>query len=87
MRISCPYCGARDSREFTYLGSASLSHRPAATASAQAFHDYVNIRENPAGPHAGLWLHSKGCSAWLEVVRDTVTHEITWVQLAGETHK
>ena len=53
MRLTCPLCGERDLREFAYRGSAKLLARPAADAGAAAFHDYLNLRDNPAGPNAG----------------------------------
>ncbi|MBA3325354.1 MAG: sarcosine oxidase subunit delta [Rhodobacteraceae bacterium] len=84
MRLTCPLCGTRDLREFTYLGSAKLLARPAADAEPEAFDDYLHIRDNPAGPNAELWLHEMGCRAWLRVVRDTRTHEILETGLARE---
>ena len=53
MRLSCPICGERDLREFAYRGSAKLLARPAAEAPAEAWHDYLNLRDNPEGPNAG----------------------------------
>ena len=47
----------------------------------QAFHDYVYLRDNPAGPHRELWYHGSGCRAWLVVTRDTRTHAILAVTL------
>ena len=84
MRLSCPYCGERDLREFTCRGSAKLTARPAADAGAEAFHDYLNLRENPAGPNPELWQHAGGCRAWLRVVRDTRDHRVLEVALARE---
>jgi sarcosine oxidase subunit delta len=75
MRIPCPYCGARDSREFSYLGDATV-RRPAHGASQDAWFEYVYLRENPAGPHREYWYHAQGCRSWLTVTRDTRTHEI-----------
>ena len=78
MRIACPFCGARDLREFSYLGDASVQQRPdpdAADALAR-FVEYVYVRDNRAGPHRELWYHAWGCQAWLVVTRDTRTHEI-----------
>ncbi len=83
MRIDCPLCGLRDSREFRYLGDARLADRPAADAGAAAFHDYVHLRDNPAGPHDELWLHERGCRAWLRVRRDTTSHAVLSVALAA----
>ncbi|MEK0081816.1 sarcosine oxidase subunit delta [Benzoatithermus flavus] len=81
MRIPCPYCGERDVHEFTYLGDAALKARPTADASPEAWHAYVYLRDNPAGPHRELWYHGSGCRSWLEVTRDTTSHTIlavTW---------
>jgi heterotetrameric sarcosine oxidase delta subunit len=76
MRIPCPYCGERDAHEFTYLGDAGLRARPAPDASAEAWHAYVYLRANPAGPQRELWYHGSGCRSWLEVTRDTVSHAV-----------
>ena len=95
MRINCPYCGERDSSEFTYLGDASPI-RPDATpldppleidsAEAEAlrakFHDYVYLRDNVAGFMKENWYHGGGCRTWLTVERSTLTHEIRSVEAA-----
>lgn len=81
MRISCPFCGERSSREFTYLGDATL-RRPAVNAADGAWYEYVYLRENPAGPHNEYWQHHAGCRAWLIVRRDTTTHAILGVTAA-----
>jgi heterotetrameric sarcosine oxidase delta subunit len=75
MRIPCPHCGARGNEEFTYLGPAGLV-RPEPDAPLEAWHAYVHLRDNPAGPHRELWHHLHGCRRWLVVTRDTRTHEI-----------
>jgi heterotetrameric sarcosine oxidase delta subunit len=81
MRINCPICGERDSREFHYRGAAKLMDRPAGDAGEAAFFDYVYIRENPAGRNRELWFHEMGCRAWLVAERDTVSHEFHSVDL------
>lgn len=86
MRIPCPYCGSRDVSEFSYLGDAAPQRpdpagEPAAVAAA--FFDYVYLRDNPAGPHRGLWYHGSGCRSWLVVTRNPSTHEILEVALAA----
>ena len=80
MRINCPHCGERDSREFEYLGSAKLLDRPE-NGDAAAFHEYVHVRQNPTGENAELWQHVMGCRAWLHVVRNVTSHEILAVKL------
>ena len=82
MRITCPHCGERDSREFSYTGDAIALDRPAPDANAAAWDDYVHLRDNPAGPTRDLWYHEGGCGAWIVVDRNTNTHEITATQAA-----
>ena len=72
----------RDLREFSVRGAA-LSE-PAGEAWGAAWDDYLHNRDNPAGEARELWYHGQGCGAWLVVTRDTVSHEIAGVALAGE---
>ena len=84
MRIPCPFCGERESSEFTCLGDAP-SARPGSDASDAMTHfvDAVFLRDNPAGVHDELWYHTSGCRGWLRVTRDTLTHEIRGVAFAN----
>lgn len=82
MRIPCPVCGARDLREFSIRGAAV--ERPSDAEWSEAWHDYLHLRDNPAGEVEELWCHSGGCGAWIVVTRNTVTHEITGTKLAAE---
>lgn len=84
MRLNCPICGERDRREFYYLGDAIALKRPEPEASDQEWDDYLHNRENPAGVTRDLWQHEAGCSAWLVVTRNTVTHEVIDCALARE---
>jgi methylglutamate dehydrogenase subunit B len=85
MRISCPFCGARDAHEFSYLGDATLTRPdPGAPNAADAFHAYVYLRDNPAGVHRELWYHANGCRRWVVVARDTLTHDISGVRFAAD---
>jgi sarcosine oxidase subunit delta len=86
MRIPCPLCGSRDAREFMPWGSAELLDRPDGMApdALARFHDYVHVRENPAGLHRELWFHEQGCRSWLVVTRNTVTHEVIGAAAPGE---
>ncbi|WP_294926441.1 sarcosine oxidase subunit delta [uncultured Paracoccus sp.] len=83
MLIPHPLLGLRDAQEFTYLGDAALLDRPD-PADADAFADYVYLRDNPAGVHRELWFHEQGDRSWLVVTRDTVTHEILGAELARD---
>ncbi|MFG1344949.1 sarcosine oxidase subunit delta [Xanthobacter autotrophicus DSM 431] len=83
MRIPCPYCGARSSHEFAYLGDAAPTRPdPLAPDAAEAFAAYVYERDNVAGVMDELWYHASGCRRWLKVTRDTRTHAITAVAFA-----
>ena len=73
MRITCPQCGPRDRREFTWAGAAL--DRPAPDAGEAAWDDYVHLRENPAGALREYWYHD-ACQTWAVVTRDTVTHAV-----------
>jgi heterotetrameric sarcosine oxidase delta subunit len=80
--IRCPWCGERDHTEFTYGADANVT-RPAATASARDWVEYVYFRDNPRGLHVEYWHHVQGCRQWLRVTRNTMTHEITQVVSAS----
>ena len=84
MRLTCPNCGERDRREFYYAGHALALDRPAPDAGDEVWNDYLHNRENPAGVTQDLWYHETGCSAWLVVTRDTVSHEVIECRLASD---
>ncbi len=85
MIINHPILGPRDAQEFVYLGDAGLINRPdGMTASPEEFHNYLYNRDNPAGAHRELWYHEQGDRSWLVVTRNTVTHEITSVEIARD---
>jgi heterotetrameric sarcosine oxidase delta subunit len=84
--ITCPWCGPRAHIEFTYGGDATKAPPPDPdTVSNAAWHEHLSLRDNPAGPHGELWHHSHGCRMWLQVLRDTLTHEILATVPPGET--
>lgn len=88
MRITCPFCGERDSGEFVIAGDAGVRRpridAPEAEDSQTRFVEAVYVRDNPAGRHAELWYHAMGCRSWLQVSRDTRTHEIFAATLVKE---
>lgn len=84
MRLKCPVCGERDRREFYYVGDAVALERPDPDAIQAAWDDYLHLRENPAGVTRDLWQHEAGCSAWIVVTRNTVTHEVLDTVLAAD---
>jgi len=97
MIINHPLLGPRDAAEFIYLGDASLIDRPEwkgedasdkeAERALDDFHEYMYIRENKAGEHQELWYHEQGDRSWLVVTRNTITHEISNVELARKVAK
>ena len=86
MLIDHPLLGPRDAAEFIYLGDASLIDRPdwQSENAADKFYKYLYLRDNPAGVIRELWFHEHGDRSWLVVTRNTVTHEITKVELARD---
>ncbi len=86
MRIRCPFCGERDSSEFTYQGDANARRPSSDEAGVQSrFFEAVYLRDNPVGAHQELWYHVFGCRSWLRVTRDTRTHEIFTVAFARDS--
>jgi len=92
MIINHPLLGPRDAAEFIYLGDASMLDLPEMPLEVDqhaldTWHDYVYLRDNPAGEHRELWFHEQGDRSWLVVTRDTLTHHISKVELATEVAK
>lgn len=75
MRLTCPYCGERDQREFTPRGAAVALSMPSEGATPEELDDYLHNRDNPAGDTRDLWYHAP-CGTWIVAHRNTVTHEI-----------
>ncbi len=89
MIIEHPLLGPRDAEEFVHLGDASLLVRPDWQAGDAAqvqdkFHDYVYLRDNPAGEYRELWYHEHGDRSYLVVTRCTISHDISRVELARD---
>ena len=49
--------------------------------------NHAYLRSNPSGWHEELWSHEAGDRSWLVVTRNTVTHEISKVELARDVAK
>ena len=76
--IPCPWCGPREEVEFRYGGQAGVAYPPDADElDDDAWARYVFFRDNPKGPFPERWVHTAGCRRWFDVVRDTVTNEIS----------
>jgi heterotetrameric sarcosine oxidase delta subunit len=86
MIINHPLLGPRDIAEFVYLGDAELINRPDPTGAdaADKFYEYMYLRDNFAGEMRELWYHEQGDRSWLVVTRNTLTHEISNVEMARD---
>ncbi len=83
MRITCPHCGERDLREFTYRGDAVALARPDPDAGAEVWDGYVHQRDNPAGETREMWYHDP-CGTWIVATRNTVSHRFGTTVPAAE---
>ena len=84
IRIKCPWCGVRDHAEFRYVGDATKLRPEPGAGTPEEWHDFVYIRDNPRGPHLEIWQHVHGCRSFLQVCRDTRTHDVLAVGLPGD---
>ena len=89
MIINHPLLGPRDAAEFVYFGDESLIDRPNPDNdnAKNQFYEYGYLRDNPAGDLRELWYHEQGDRSWLVVTRNTLTHEITSVEMARDVAK
>lgn len=87
MRIPCPLCGSRDRREFYYYGSEEYLDRPTDQGAVEALDNHLFLRENPAGVTRDLWYHETGCTSWLVLTRNTITHEVLGSELVTARKK
>ena len=79
-QFNCPFCGMRDQSEFTYV--REVAPVPTLAAAPADWQRFVYARDNPCGAHAEWWHHNHGCRQMLEIVRDTLTHEVLEVETA-----
>jgi sarcosine oxidase subunit delta len=78
MQIPCIHCGLRDESEFTCGGTSHMT-RPPLGQDDETWGEYLFFRDNPKGRHLERWRHTFGCGQWFNIVRNTVTHEISSV--------
>lgn len=81
LMIVCPHCGPRNSSEFSFQGEIVL--RPSPESDADAWRDYLYMKNNVAGWQTERWFHVSGCRRFLNVERHTVTNEIGVVTPVG----
>jgi sarcosine oxidase subunit delta len=78
MQLNCPFCGPRPENEFHCGGTTGIV-RPSLACDDETWGSYLYFRANPKGAHAERWRHTYGCRQWFNILRDTVTHEISSV--------
>jgi len=76
LSIPCPNCGPRNEAEFNYGGPKRVLPKLDGQSDTQAWHRSLYITPNPRGPLIELWYHASGCECWIEITRNTATHEI-----------
>ena len=82
LQLTCPNCGADcEETELAPGGEAHLRRFGPGSADAE-FAAYLFERKNHRGVHFERWRHAYGCGSFLEVVRDTITHQISSVKIA-----
>ena len=83
--INCPYCGPRPELEFAYGGQAHIA-RPAdpSAVGADAWAEFLYLRNNTRGLHAERWRHVRGCARFFNAVRDTTTDHFVVTYRSGE---
>jgi sarcosine oxidase subunit delta len=83
--IACPYCGARPELEFVYGGQAHLARaQDPAALDAQAWADFLYLRDNTRGAHAERWRHTHGCGRFFNALRDTTTDQFIAIYRVDE---
>ena len=81
-KFPCPFCGLRVDREFRYGGDAGKT-RPKRDCTDAEWAKYRYQRANGRGVTRELWLHADGCGRWIEIERDTTTHEVITARAAA----
>ena len=86
MIIDHPLLGPRDAPNSSISAMPRLIDRPDRQAedAAEAFYEYVYLRDNPAGEHRELWYHEQGDRPGWSSRATPLTHEITGVELARD---
>lgn len=74
--FTCPFCGARDEREFHFAVEAGKRRpEPASEVSDAAWADYIYAAEAPKGRAREIWVHLT-CGEYFIMERDTVTRDV-----------
>lgn len=72
----CPFCGARDEREFQFAAEADNPRpEPAAEVTDADWAAYLYATTAPRGAAREIWLHLT-CGEYFLMTRDTITREV-----------
>lgn len=82
LMIICPFCGPRNSEEFSYQGEVRLRPDVNNTDPAE-WRRYLYMNSNPSGWVSERWFHISGCRRHLMLERHTATNEIRDVTAVG----
>ncbi len=85
IRIPCPHCGPRNSNEFTYVGEGGPRPTVSPGDEPTEWRRYLYEKRNPAGWTTEQWFHASGCRKYFRAVRHTVTNEVRWTGLPGDS--
>jgi heterotetrameric sarcosine oxidase delta subunit len=83
--ITCPYCGPRNSNEFSFGGE--LTTRPGPDPDPAAWRRYLYMKNNVAGWQREQWFHVSGCRRFLIIERHTVSNEVRSVRDVAGTKR
>ncbi|MBS1303549.1 sarcosine oxidase subunit delta [Loktanella sp. SALINAS62] len=74
--LHCPYCGRDVDETDLHPGGEAHLKRVGPDADAEAFEQYLFMRENPKGVHFERWRHAYGCGKWFLAARNTATLQV-----------
>ncbi len=77
-QMLCPFCGAREPCEFVF-------HKTAPPAGPADAFSQVYLRTERSDRSEEYWQHSRGCRAWLHVIRDPGSGQILQIKLLGDS--
>lgn len=75
--FTCPFCGARDEREFHFMAEAGKNRPDTRREISDAdWASYLHAKANPKGASREVWMHLP-CREIFVMERDTVTMDVT----------
>ena len=79
--IECPWCGPRNSSEFSFSGTKKP--RPTGPPTPAQWRRYLYEQDNLAGLTRERWFHVDGCRRFLDIERHNVTNQINQIKIVG----